>query len=500
MKSSQNLFYLIKSLTKAEKRYFTLNVLQQSGNKNYVKLFTEIETQTKNGNYDETLVKSRLKNEKFIRQLTFTKNYLYNLIIKSLINFHTGESIEAKIYNLIVSAKILFRKSLFNDYFRNLETAKILAEKSERFGILLDILKLQMRLVRLKDRKKHRARNLYDEEKAAIKKIENITEYSKLLNAFYKITKIPEHARSKVLYKETVRILDNPLLHSEKSALSVTAKDYHYLLLIQKHEFMENNNELFNIALKRYELCKKNSRVFKSDSENKEANLLYYTLYYSIFSKKNDYYKVNLKYFKAMNEIDEKSDSSIDVSSNYNFLQMNFYYMNHNIKEAISFAEKIFNNVSANEAVQNKDDLLSFYFIYAKLLFENKDFLKSLDIITLIINHEYKDVRYDILAYSYFIEIFIHYELKNYQLANSYIRALTRKLSNHKEKDLSEKIILKFFTELCSESKISEEYVLKKYYKKLSSLKKSKYERVFFNELPIDKWILKKIFKKPLDK
>ena len=67
MKSSHNLFHLIKSLTKAEKRYFTIGVLQQSGNKNYSKLFAEIESQIKNGNYDEALIKARLKNEKFIK-------------------------------------------------------------------------------------------------------------------------------------------------------------------------------------------------------------------------------------------------------------------------------------------------------------------------------------------------------------------------------------------------------------------------------------------------
>lgn len=494
MKTSQNLFFLIKSLSKAEKRYFTLNVLQSSENKNYAKLFNEIEKQVQLGKYDESVIKEKFKNEKFIKQLTFTKNYLYNSIVKSLVNFYSGENIEAKIYNLILSAKILFKKTLFDDYFRNLETAKLLAEKSEKFGILLDIQKLQMILVRLKDRKKNKNRNLYIEEKNIINKIENISSFSKLLNAFYKITKIPDYARSKILYNEAVKIFENPLLNSEKNALSVTAKDKYYQLLIYKNDFLGNTNELFNLSVKRYELYKRNNVIFKSDAENKEMHLLYSSLYFAILNGKNLYYKNNLKLFEEkFVHTKTNVNDSMDTSTNYFFLQLHFFYRNNNLSQAIYFAEIIFNRMRSNEYVQNKDELLSYYFHFAKMLFENKNYLKSLDVINIILKHEYKAIRYDILTYSYFLEIFIHYELKNYQLVLSYSLGLTRKLSQHKEKDLSEKIILKFFSELCSESKPDEKFVLKKYYKKFQLLKKSKYEKAFFSEFPIDEWILKKI-------
>lgn len=493
MKSSQNLFYLVKSLSKAEKRYFTINVLQQSENKNYAKLFNEIERQVHLGKYEEAVIKEKFKSEKFTKQLTFTKNYLYNSIVKSLINFYSGENIEAKIYNLILSAKILFKKTFFDDYFRNLETAKILAEKSERFGILLDIIKIQMTLVRLKDLKKNKDRNLYDEEKNIIKKIENISLFSKLLNAFYKITKIPDYARSKILYNEAVKIFESPLLNTEKNALSVTAKDKYYQLLIHKTGFLGNTNKLFNLSVKRYELYKNNKQVFKPDAENKEMHLLYSSLYFAILNGKNLYYKKYLKLFEEkFVHIKTNVNDSMDISTNYCFLQLHFCYNNNNLPQAIIFAEKIFNRMRNNESVQNKDELLSYYFLYAKMLFENKNYLKTLDVINVILKHEYKAIRYDILSYSYFLEIFTHYELKNYQLVQSYVLGLTRKLSKHKEKDLSEKIMLKFFNELCSETKIDEKFVLKKYYKKFQLLKKSKYEKAFFSEFPIDEWILKK--------
>ncbi len=415
MKSSENLFYLIKSLSKAEKRYFNISVVQNSANKNFAKLFAEIERQTRNNLYNEGLIKEKFKNEIFIKQLTFTKNYLYNLIIKSLISFHSGDNIEAKIYNLIISAKILFRKSLYNDYFRNLETAKILAEKSEKFGILLDIVKLQMKLVRLKDRKKYKGRNLYDEEIETIKKIENVTQYSKLLNAYYKVTKISDHARSKILYKETLTILDNPLLASAKNALTVTALDMYYLLMIYKNEFQENFSKLFGLAVKRFELYRKNPNVFKSDLEHKDAILVYWVLYYAIVNGDFEYYKKHINDFANLLEAKLISrDETPDVIVNANYLQSFYYYKKGSLKDAVHFAEKIFERIKKNEDGQNKDDLLSFYFYYSKILFEFKNYLKALDVVNIIIAHEFRDVRYDILAYSYFLEIFINFKGKSF--------------------------------------------------------------------------------------
>ncbi len=50
MKPSTELFQLIKSLSKSEKRYFKLTSSLQSGEKNYMKLFDAIEAQYE---YDE---------------------------------------------------------------------------------------------------------------------------------------------------------------------------------------------------------------------------------------------------------------------------------------------------------------------------------------------------------------------------------------------------------------------------------------------------------------
>ena len=75
MKSSDDLYQLIKSLTNNEKRYFKLFASLQSGKKNYLRLFEAMDKQQV---YDEGKVKEPFKGEKFINHLPSEKNYLYH--------------------------------------------------------------------------------------------------------------------------------------------------------------------------------------------------------------------------------------------------------------------------------------------------------------------------------------------------------------------------------------------------------------------------------------
>jgi hypothetical protein len=92
MKPSVELFKLIKSLSKSEKRFFKLSSSLQSGDKNYLKLFDFIEDLEV---YDEELVKEMFKKEKFIKHLPSEKNHLYRLILKSLRSFYSEKSISS---------------------------------------------------------------------------------------------------------------------------------------------------------------------------------------------------------------------------------------------------------------------------------------------------------------------------------------------------------------------------------------------------------------------
>ena len=90
MKPSTELFKLIKSLTKSEKRFFKLSSSLQAGDKNYLKIFDYIEKQNE---YNEEDLKAAFAKETFIKHLPSEKNHLYKLILKSLRSFYSEQSV-----------------------------------------------------------------------------------------------------------------------------------------------------------------------------------------------------------------------------------------------------------------------------------------------------------------------------------------------------------------------------------------------------------------------
>jgi hypothetical protein len=110
MKPSTELFSLIKSLTKSEKRFFKLSSSLQSGEKNYLKIFGYIEEQE---NYDEETLKDYFKDERFIDHLPSEKNHLYKLILKSLRSFYGEQSVGSLLKQEIKNVEILYSKALY---------------------------------------------------------------------------------------------------------------------------------------------------------------------------------------------------------------------------------------------------------------------------------------------------------------------------------------------------------------------------------------------------
>ncbi len=142
MAVSDELFKLIKSMSKSEKRYFQLYAsLFTSRNKNtYVILFNQIEKQ-KEYNEPKVLRAFRLKGIKV--DLPSLKVYLYDLILKCLKNYKTDHDIDEQIQSLISSAKLLHKKQLNVQAKKYLKKAKVMAEDNERFLLLIEIKRIE---------------------------------------------------------------------------------------------------------------------------------------------------------------------------------------------------------------------------------------------------------------------------------------------------------------------------------------------------------------------
>ncbi|HXC06749.1 MAG TPA: hypothetical protein VNZ86_18455, partial [Bacteroidia bacterium] len=229
MKSSDDLYQLIKSLTRNEKGYFKksagMHVIGTQNN--YVRLFDAIDNQSE---YDEQKLVQHFKGETFIQHLPSEKIYLYNLLLKSLKEYHSGISVEAELNGMLHSIEILFDKGLFKACHKLLKKAEKIALQYEKHLILLRIYDWEAVIYRalpdMEELKKH-----LDEKGKEIEKL--IQEYQDYIvcktiddKVFYtlKTTGFPRNKQDKLIYEKIMR---HPLMKEEGPPDGFLAKYYH---------------------------------------------------------------------------------------------------------------------------------------------------------------------------------------------------------------------------------------------------------------------------------
>ncbi len=131
-------YELIQSLDKAEKIHFKRYISHESGKGDtvYLKLFSELD---KMANYDEGKLKRKFKEEKFVKHLSVSLNYLYGLLLNSLVNFHAKKDDRLKAEQMLGEIRVLFKKRLFTQCTKQVKRARKFMEERE-YGFYLYLL------------------------------------------------------------------------------------------------------------------------------------------------------------------------------------------------------------------------------------------------------------------------------------------------------------------------------------------------------------------------
>ncbi len=178
MKNKTALFHLIRAMSKSEKRYFTLDAQKSGKGNRYLELFQVI-------NAMETYEEATLKKQ-FPNNLHTDKAYLYDAILRSMRDYRSANSYSARIKELIMDAKYLYERGLYEQSEERLENARELATELDDQLALLEINREARNLV-------WNNKTNYDDQ---IKKLvadkeehlHSLSEEFKYLDAFYKLT------------------------------------------------------------------------------------------------------------------------------------------------------------------------------------------------------------------------------------------------------------------------------------------------------------------------
>jgi len=242
VKYSDDIFRLVKTMSKQEKSYFKklASAFTEEESNNYLKLFDEVVAQASKGDeYDEETIKKQNYSGKFMKNLSYHKNYLYNTILTAMALYHKDNKDMITLRNLITQSEILFDKLLFDQSAKVLKRAKKMAIEKESFVYLCDILARE----RIIDKYILSATEFSIESKAsfqkqyeALDKIRNYFDYCSLHDTYGLLLRVrgTGFARSKEEFSELDKFFENDLLKNEQNAKTFHSKTTLYNIKINQ--------------------------------------------------------------------------------------------------------------------------------------------------------------------------------------------------------------------------------------------------------------------------
>jgi hypothetical protein len=493
MKDSDALYELVHSLSKNEKRYFKLYCSGLSGRQSsiYLLLFGLLEKQK---SHDPVLLKQSIKNSSVLKNLSAEKNYLYHLILDSLLAYNR-EQPEQKMRTLVNKAQLLFDKGLIRSSSRLLLSAKKMAAQYRNKGLLLEIISIQSKqFVHLRDVKLMKE---YADEKDTIgREILNENRYSEILAQLVNYSLDTNYMRDPEQLAKLDELMKNELMQNENMAISLQAKllfynirsIYHYL--VKPGGPMPENNkrmlELFN-AHPDYTSINLNDYLstianFVSDamaSEKKEDALYALKLLEkfpgtfgpSISPVVNENYRhLNMEVISKVNVWLGEFDKVIEVLPELKSLVTNKRVLKPHRRQYVSF----------NTALA---------------LFANKRYKETLRLL-----HEVEDIHqagsgsYVFFMQAMFLKFMTHYEIGNVDVLEEQVNWLRHLLAKQHKLHRTEEELLSFFAaipDLTTGKVLQERFRLE--HEKIGELLKDVYENPFLRSLTfVHNWIKSK--------
>lgn len=489
-KSESDLFDLIKSLTKSEKKTITLYFRTHSiGYKDYVLLFEKMNSQS---DYNEEEIIQFLKSKKVKSPLSKLKNYLQSVILKSLRFYYDDEPTDNKIQTLILEADIFHNKGLIRLRNRKINNAKSIATQFQKNEWLLVVLDKQW-----KYQIDYQPPNeIIYESNQVIQKIQLKNKYRQLFQYSYELYK-KGSIRNQEIKVEWEELMKNSLLSEFNKPSGIEEKYYYQNIYIaylgrfnqisKARDFIENavielelqpdlikespsfyfsliSNEIAILcSTKEIEKAKKNLHklIFMKEQKLNKVENTKIMKYISSSFRNIIYYYFDLKLIREAKQIVMDAEEFLKLSTSDNpyyqglLLRVSiFYFYFENYKKALEFNQKILNMENANNRINN----------------------------------------YDQISLAKIIHLIIHFELGNEEYLTYYLLSTYRFLYKTKRLYKTESLVLISMKKLVkSTSKIEMIGVFKEFMDKIREITNNSFEFKLIEEFDFTLWIESKI-------
>lgn len=449
--TQDDLFALVKSLTPAEKRYFKLYAQTHSSGEatNYLLLFDAIDKQT---DYDEEAIKKKFKKEKFVAQLTFTKNTLRHKILDALCAYMSGGkdgSIEFELRQALNHLSALYQKGIYNQMDKDIRRLKKTASEYEMPPYTLQLLHWERRLLLDQTDKNTDAtlETLITEENAALNQLKNTAELKHLHDRLLVSLKVRIRAKDADAMNQMDALLQHPLLQTEEQALTRMAKIYYHEVWSFYHWRMGNPARMYEHHKRIIELWE-NNPLFKNEHRHEYRKALCNFLNSCHAYRRFEDYPPTLEKINALAAADVTTEVKLFHITFYHEL---LYHLNTlTVEQGITLLHKRLPQLQAWKDKIHTSRLLAIYYNVALLYFFSHRFAEALTWLNEILYHPKADARQEVRQTARILQLAVHFELGNADLLDNLHRSAYRSLKISDDPERFEQTLLSNFKKLAS--------------------------------------------------
>jgi hypothetical protein len=501
-KASDNLFQLIKSLNKSEKRYFSLYASRHTiGEKNnYIILFEAIDKQEE---YSEQTILKQFKKEAFVNKFSIAKSRLYDVVLDSLTAFHSGSSIDAQLKRDLHCAEILYKKTLYEQCSKMLVSAKKVATKFERHSSLLEINLWDKKLIETQNysgKSENDILKVLEEDDLISEKIKNFNEYWNIKSRFFMILNKQGKVRNAAELQRFKKIIDNTLLKGEHKALSTDTRYLFYHIYSAYYFGIGDYEKSYYNLVKNVQLIEGNPDIFKEEP-NIYFSVLTNEIYVGSQLKKYKEVFASLKKLRStllLFENGKNEDLEIKLFSSAMSIELTIYLQTGEFEKGVELAPKIEAKLQKYEGKFTKLRESYFYFTVAAIYFGAEKYSLALKWINKLLNSPNFEESEDIYCFAQILSLIIHIELKHDDFVPHAFKNVYRYLSSRNRVYKFENVFLDFVGKVLKTTKREEQ---NKYYKELKTalvaLKSDSFERAAFEYFDFISWAESKIQRVP---
>ena len=489
-----NLFILIKSLTKSEKRQFTLYVGRMDSNENskFLNLFQLLDKMSR---YDEKVILGKGIVTK--QQLSNLKAHLYKQILVSLRMNPIHKNIRIQIREQLDFATILYQKGLYKQSLKILEKSKILAKKHQEKYVAYDIVELEKII-----ESQYITRSLSNRTETLVAESERLrlqnnltTKLSNLSLKLYERLIKAGYAKSDQEYREITQFFYENLPKFDYDKLGFREKLWYY----KAHVWYSFLTQDF---LSTYRYASKWVKMFDKEPAMINIHPVFYL-------KGNNYLMESLVLIKYPSKFNETIEQMVYWTKHNNFPKndnlkaltfqfyysnkLNFHFLEGSFEKGLILIPEIKKGIKHYSNQIDPHHIMMFYYKIACIYFGSEDYENCIFFLDKIISNKSLKMREDLLCFSRVLNIFAHYEAGFDYHLETHLRETYKFLIKMNDLHEVQKAMIRFVRGLGEIYPHELKTAFESLYKELKQYENDPYESRSFLYLDILSWLESKI-------